>query len=200
MTVSGKTTMFGPFSAKAREEKRLRTEREKAEKARIAAEKAAARKAAWDRFWFRVKLVVGFIVAIPVCILVSLVAAGMWFGNPKDQSRRPVYEPGSTVVRVYEFSPADALHPSNVGDPALVTVHNGQPVQFAPAPAVVDGKSGRAYERLVPVGPASKTAAKYWLNTKTKVRHNSSCQHYGNSKQGRSCSADEGTACHVCGG
>ena len=41
---------------------------------------------------------------------------------------------------------------------------------------------------------------RYWLNTKTNVRHNSSCRWYRNTKHGRMCTKDEGRACGKCGG
>ncbi len=40
----------------------------------------------------------------------------------------------------------------------------------------------------------------YWLNTKSYVRHNSSCRWYKNTKNGRMCTKDEGRACGICGG
>lgn len=43
-------------------------------------------------------------------------------------------------------------------------------------------------------------AMTHWLNTKTGVRHRSSCRWYGQTKNGRPCTADEGEACKVCGG
>lgn len=38
---------------------------------------------------------------------------------------------------------------------------------------------------------------RYWLNTPSNVRHNSSCRHFKNTKRGRSCSASEGKACKL---
>ena len=40
----------------------------------------------------------------------------------------------------------------------------------------------------------------YWLNTKSYKRHNSSCRYFGNTKNGRYCTKDEGSACGICGG
>lgn len=40
----------------------------------------------------------------------------------------------------------------------------------------------------------------FWLNTSSNVRHNSSCQHFRNTSQGRACTASEGRACGICGG
>jgi micrococcal nuclease len=40
----------------------------------------------------------------------------------------------------------------------------------------------------------------HWLNTSSKVRHNASCEHYKNTKNGRACAASEGKACGKCGG
>ncbi|TWT49041.1 Thermonuclease precursor [Thalassoglobus neptunius] len=49
------------------------------------------------------------------------------------------------------------------------------------------------------VRPSAPTLS-YWLNTNSGVRHNSTCQHYGNTKAGRSCSGSDGRACGICGG
>jgi len=43
-------------------------------------------------------------------------------------------------------------------------------------------------------------ATGYWLDTESNVRHNSRCQHYRATKQGRECGAEEGKACEMCGG
>lgn len=41
---------------------------------------------------------------------------------------------------------------------------------------------------------------RYWLNTRTGVRHNSDCQHYRNTEEGYDCGPKEGKACSICGG
>lgn len=41
---------------------------------------------------------------------------------------------------------------------------------------------------------------KFWLNTKSNVRHNSGCRNFGTTKRGRYCGAGEGKACGICGG
>lgn len=46
----------------------------------------------------------------------------------------------------------------------------------------------------------STRQASYWLNTSSNVRHNQRCQHFGNTKNGRVCTASEGKACGICGG
>jgi hypothetical protein len=43
-------------------------------------------------------------------------------------------------------------------------------------------------------------ASRYWLNTKTGVRHNAGCRNFENTKGGRLCDADEGKPCGICGG
>ena len=48
--------------------------------------------------------------------------------------------------------------------------------------------------------PVAGVGLSHWLNTSTNVRHNSSCRHFENTKQGRLCSATEGKACGQCGG
>lgn len=50
-----------------------------------------------------------------------------------------------------------------------------------------------------PAKPAVPTA-RYWLNTSSGVRHNSSCKHFGNTKAGRFCGPDDGKGCGICGG
>lgn len=40
----------------------------------------------------------------------------------------------------------------------------------------------------------------YWLTIHTGVRHNSACRHFGKSRPGKCCRADEGRACRLCGG
>lgn len=40
----------------------------------------------------------------------------------------------------------------------------------------------------------------YWINTKSKVRHNKSCRHYGKGKNGVPCKSNEGKPCKICGG
>lgn len=40
----------------------------------------------------------------------------------------------------------------------------------------------------------------YWINTKSKIRHNKECRYYGKGKNGSPCDKDEGKACKVCGG
>lgn len=41
---------------------------------------------------------------------------------------------------------------------------------------------------------------KYWINSKTNVRHNNSCQYYGNTEEGYYTDEEVGTACGICGG
>lgn len=40
----------------------------------------------------------------------------------------------------------------------------------------------------------------FWLNTSSNVRHNQNCEHFRRGKNGRTCSANEGRACGICGG
>lgn len=51
--------------------------------------------------------------------------------------------------------------------------------------------------RVVPSKPSS--AAEYWITTSSGKRHNSGCRYFQNSR-GRPGSANEGTACKICGG
>ncbi|WP_018971091.1 thermonuclease family protein [Rubritalea marina] len=41
---------------------------------------------------------------------------------------------------------------------------------------------------------------RYWLNTSSNVRHNSSCEWFRSTKRGRSCRKNEGSPCGQCGG
>ncbi|HBJ37510.1 MAG TPA: nuclease [Planctomycetaceae bacterium] len=53
-------------------------------------------------------------------------------------------------------------------------------------------------------GPVPETSdgspLAYWLNVSSGVRHNSTCEHFGQTKRGRSCGPDEGRPCGKCGG
>lgn len=49
-------------------------------------------------------------------------------------------------------------------------------------------------------GTDDRKTIRYWLNTKSGVRHNQRCRFYRNTKAGRTCTADEGKACGLCGG
>lgn len=40
----------------------------------------------------------------------------------------------------------------------------------------------------------------YWLNTSSNTRHNSTCEHFKKSRNGRPCGKSEGKACGFCGG
>ncbi|RCS52647.1 hypothetical protein DTL42_07350 [Bremerella cremea] len=44
------------------------------------------------------------------------------------------------------------------------------------------------------------TPTKFWLNTSSGVRHNASCKHFGKTKRGKYCNAEEGKPCSICGG
>ncbi|HIE10123.1 MAG TPA: hypothetical protein EYP62_00740 [Kiritimatiellae bacterium] len=39
---------------------------------------------------------------------------------------------------------------------------------------------------------------RYWLNTRTGVRHRPGCRFYRNTEEGRPCTADEGRPCRLC--
>ncbi|PQO33019.1 thermonuclease family protein [Blastopirellula marina] len=40
----------------------------------------------------------------------------------------------------------------------------------------------------------------FWLNSSSGVRHNASCKHFGKTKRGKYCGAEEGKPCGICGG
>ena len=60
----------------------------------------------------------------------------------------------------------------------------------------------RARQRAPRAVPESsdETPLTYWLNVSSGVRHNSTCEHFGQTKRGRSCGPDEGRPCGRCGG
>ncbi|MBA7664513.1 hypothetical protein ES703_72574 [subsurface metagenome] len=45
-----------------------------------------------------------------------------------------------------------------------------------------------------------ETGYKYWINTKSGVRHNQNCRWYGNTKQGYYTNEKVGRPCGICGG
>jgi hypothetical protein len=51
-----------------------------------------------------------------------------------------------------------------------------------------------------PTESESRPISRYWLNTKTNVRHKESCRWFGKTSAGRYCDADEGEPCGICGG
>jgi len=53
---------------------------------------------------------------------------------------------------------------------------------------------------VITKSPAPASAGQYWLNTSSGTRHNPSCKYFNNTMRGRSCGANEGTACGICGG
>lgn len=44
------------------------------------------------------------------------------------------------------------------------------------------------------------TPTQFWLNTTSGVRHNASCKHFGKTKRGKYCHAEDGKPCSICGG
>ena len=48
--------------------------------------------------------------------------------------------------------------------------------------------------------PAVKNAGKYWVNTRSSVRHNASCRWFGKTSQGHYTDEQEGRPCGMCGG
>lgn len=46
----------------------------------------------------------------------------------------------------------------------------------------------------------TKTKVKYWINSSSMTRHNSSCRYYNNTKNGYYSDTSEGKACNSCGG
>lgn len=48
--------------------------------------------------------------------------------------------------------------------------------------------------------PEATSTLDHWLNTNGNTRHNRRCRWYGNTKRGRYCGPDEGSACGICGG
>ena len=62
-------------------------------------------------------------------------------------------------------------------------------------------KKRQAIQKLKESGKADEKAGlQYWMNTKSKVRHNQSCRWFKKTKRGRLCTEGEGKACSKCGG
>jgi hypothetical protein len=61
-------------------------------------------------------------------------------------------------------------------------------------------KSGSDKKETQPAASSAQTETKYWLNTSSGVRHNSTCKNYRNTARGREATATEGKACGICGG
>ncbi len=53
---------------------------------------------------------------------------------------------------------------------------------------------------LMPKPSESANGGSYWLNTDSNVRHNAGCRWFENTKYGRNCGKDVGSACGICGG
>jgi len=58
---------------------------------------------------------------------------------------------------------------------------------------------GGAY-RIQKYIKSSGNGKTYWINSRSGVRHNSSCRWYGNTKEGYFTDEKEGRACNLCGG
>ena len=59
---------------------------------------------------------------------------------------------------------------------------------------------GKQSTKQEQVKKSTQEERQYWLNTKSYKKHNSSCRYFGNTKNGRYCTKDEGSACGICGG
>lgn len=53
--------------------------------------------------------------------------------------------------------------------------------------------------RAIKKRPADASGG-YWLNSRSRIRHNSSCRWFGDTSRGRPCGPDEGKPCGICGG
>ena len=73
--------------------------------------------------------------------------------------------------------------------------HRGLWVDESPVPPWDWRKGVRTYR-----DPDDDVTTGYWLNTSSNTRHNSGCKYVRNTKRGRTCGADEGEACGMCGG
>jgi len=58
----------------------------------------------------------------------------------------------------------------------------------------------KAAETAKKGGAPAAGNGEYWLNTSSNTRHNSTCEHYKKSRNGRACDKSEGKACGICGG
>lgn len=77
---------------------------------------------------------------------------------------------------------------------------NSPPKAEDEGPSIWERRAAAEAARPRPIMPAMSGGGSYWLNTNSGVRHNSSCQHYGNTQSGRYCGPGEGRACKICGG
>jgi hypothetical protein len=143
--------MFGPFSAKAREEKRLRVERKAAEKVRAAQEKveraraiAIERTASWNRFWFRVKST----AAVVFFSFVALLAWGMWLNKDKPLVYSDRASPGSSALGTAAVTSPPKTPPAKAGDSEESKLE--KVYEIVTGKEVVHKKDGTTYERSQP--------------------------------------------------
>ena len=61
-----------------------------------------------------------------------------------------------------------------------------------------DYRASKRQQNAIQGGEASPVG--WWLNTKSNVRHNSTCRYYQKTSKGRDCDKDEGKGCGICGG
>lgn len=191
-----------PFfeNAEKKKQRLIELDLKKLAKAEAANAKRLAKRKAWDRFWFRTKLMI-VIVSAGFVSFVGLVV----YLNSNSQQQSKVSSPQSFAVL---YAP-----PSSVVVSPLFDVFSSQPLVSFPLDGVIPKPIAPSLPRsLLSAPPVEKKAGKpldskqeksdgnYWLNTSTGKRHNSGCKYFGDTKKGRACSKADGKACDVCGG
>lgn len=87
-------------------------------------------------------------------------------------------------------------------DPAWMIDKTNERTAPTVRPGPVAGASTPRPPAANPQPPPVKAApaATHWLNTNSGARHNSGCRYFSNTKSGRMCGPEEGSACGKCGG
>jgi len=106
----------------------------------------------------------------------------------KLKSENAALKQENQVLRKLVFEKQSFAPAQSVSTPSTSSVSTPTPTAppSTPSPA-----------RVVPSKPSS--AAEYWITTSSGKRHNSGCRYFQTSR-GRPGSANEGTACKICGG
>ena len=86
----------------------------------------------------------------------------------------------------------------NIPQSSVPSVGNHSLVDTTPQNKTALRQSDRLPETKPP--QPTKSSGSYWLNTSTRVRHNSGCKYFGDTSKGRACSKADGAACKICGG
>ncbi len=91
-------------------------------------------------------------------------------------------------------------HSQSKSEAGTILVNEHQEVDHSQNEGVLSNDVELKIQSALTAATQEKEAEKYWLNTSSMVRHNSSCRYYGNTKNGRYTTKKEGRACKICGG